>query len=743
MCVKRIEKLKIDPMCFKKITQCFGAFMLILLLSSSNSFGQSVAGDWYGMAEVQGMYMRFDLHVTQADSGFTATFDSPDQGAMGIPLTSFNYEAPVVKFTFTPAGISYEGFADPAFTKISGMFSQGSLEMEINFQRDPIDMPENSMPKIMERYDKKEVYITMRDGVKLFTSIYTPKDMDENSPMLMSRTPYNIEGGGEAAFNPSLGIYHRFIKENYIFVFQDVRGRYMSEGEYENVRPINPNKKGKEFDDASDTYDTVEWLLKNVEKNNGNVGVFGISYPGFYATVAAVAHHPAIKAVSPQAPVTNWWIGDDWHHNGALMMLDGFSFYRNFGEDHPEPTRGNSASVFNWGVSDNYEFFMRNPTVGGMIDKYFPSEDSYMAVLRNNPDYNDYWKSTDPRPHLKNIETAVMTVGGWFDAEDCWGAQKTYEAFEKQNPGIDNIVVLGPWSHGQWAGSDGNNLGDMYWGMNANDRFHEQEVKFFNYHLKGEGENDLPEALIFITGDNEWREFETWPPKDAKEKWLYFGEGESISYSSDQGNDLFDEYVSDPANPVPYTKDVHLGRTTSYMTDDQRFASRRPDVMVYQTSVLEDDLTLTGPLVADLFVSTTGTDADFIVKLIDVFPDNAQPIADQDIDPPLGGFQMLVRGEVFRGRYRNNFEKPEAFEPGKVSELKFELPGVGHTFKKGHRLMIQVQSSWFPLVDRNPQKFVDIYNCKPEDFQKATHRIYRDKKHPSGVRVLVLDESDK
>lgn len=702
---------------------------------------QSIAGDWYGLAEVIGMFMRLDLHATQTDGGFKGTFDSPDQGAMGIPLTSFTYEAPVVKFSFAPAGLSYEGFADPGFTKIIGKFKQGDVEFELNFQRTPVEMPENSMPKIMERYDKKEVYITMRDGIRLFTSIYTPKEMDEPAPFLISRSPYNIEGQGEEAYSQFLGIYYRFIKEDYIFVFQDVRGRFMSEGEFKHVRPFNPDKKGSEIDEGSDTFDTVEWLLKNVNNNNGNVGVFGTSYPGFYATLAALAYHPAIKAVSPQAPVTNWWIGDDWHHNGAFMLLDGFSFYTFFGEDHPEPSRRNTAPGFNWGLQDSYEFFMRHGTVKELAEKYFPSPDSYLAVLRNNPDYNDYWKSTDPRPHLNNISTAVMTVGGWFDAEDCWGAQKTYEAFENQNPGMDNIVVIGPWSHGQWAGSDGENMGDMYWGMNANDRFHEQEVAFFNKYLKGEDQTELPEALIFMTGDNEWREFESWPPQNVEEKWLFFDENESISYSKPSGKDLFDEYVSDPANPVPYTEDVHLQRTASYMTDDQRFASRRPDVMVYQTDILEEDMTLTGPLVADLYVSTTGTDADFIVKLIDVYPDNAQPIPDQDIDMPLAGYQMLVRGEVFRGRYRNSFENPEAFEPGKVSQVNFELPGIAHTFKKGHRLMIQVQSSWFPLVDRNPQKFVDIYNCDPSDFQKATHRIYRDKKYPSSLRVMVLDES--
>ena len=713
-------------------------FLAMSFLSLSSG-AQSLSGDWYGMAEIQGMFLRLNAHFTETDTGFSGTFDSPDQGAMGIPLTTVTFESPTLKFSFAPGGLTYEGFVDPGYTKILGTLSQGGMEFEIIFQRDEVELPENSIPKIMEKYDKKEVYIEMRDGVKLFTSIYTPKNAADDAPMLMSRTPYNIEGGGEQAFNPFLGIYYRFIEEGYIFVFQDVRGRYMSEGKFENVRPFNPDKKGDEIDEGSDTFDTVEWLLNNVDNNNGNVGVFGVSYPGFYSTLAALSYHPAVKAVSPQAPVTNWWIGDDWHHNGALMLLDGFSFYTFFGEDHPEPSRQGTAAPFNWGTQDSYKFFMENGTIKELAETYFPSSESYLQVLRDNPNYNDYWKSTDPRPHLKNITAAVMTVGGWFDAEDCWGAQATYEAFEEQNPGLENYVVLGPWSHGQWAGPDGNNLGNMYWGQNANTRFHEQEVDFFNYYLKGEGEEDFAEALIFVTGENEWKEFDTWPPQNATEKWLYFNEGETISYSKPGGNKVFDEYVSDPANPVPYTEDVHLRRTTSYMTDDQRFASRRPDVMVYQTAILEEDVTIVGPLDAKLFVSTTGTDADFVVKLVDVFPEDAQLLPDQDIDMPIAGYQMLVRGEVFRGRYRNSFEKPEAFVPGKVSTVNYELPGVAHTFKKGHRIMIQVQSSWFPLVDRNPQKFIDIYNCDPSDFQKATHRIYRDSRYASGIKVLVLD----
>ena len=723
----------------KAITTKAIGLILVLLAVGSLLKGQSIAGDWYGMAEIQGFYLRINLHLTETDKGLTGSFDSPDQGAMGIPLTTITLNDGEFAFSFAQAGLSYTGSVDPAFTRIRGEFKQGDLERQLDFRRTPVELPENSIPGIKAIYDKQEVYIKMRDGVKLFTSIYTPKNQEGASPILMNRTPYNIEGGGEQEYNMFLLIYYRFVKENYIFVFQDVRGRYMSEGKYENVRPFIPDKKGTQFDEASDTYDTAEWLVKNVQGNNGNIGVMGISYPGFYSTMAILANHPAIKAVSPQAPVTNWFIGDDWHHNGALMMLDGVSFYTNFGEKHPKPSRRNTAKGMDWGTEDNYEFFMRNPTVKGLKEKYFSDPKSYFTTILNHPDYDAYWKSTDPRPHLINVKPAVMTVGGWFDAEDCWGALHTYQAIEKQNPkNTDNRLVMGPWSHGQWATSTGENMGNIYWGMATNDHFHEIEVEFFNYYLKNDGEMTLPEATIFITGTNEWKNFETWPPKTAVGKTIFFQADDRLDFIKPATSEFFVEYVSDPMKPVPYTEDVRRNRTASYMTDDQRFASRRPDVMVYQTEVLKEDVTVVGPLMADLYVSTTGTDADFVVKLIDVYPDDAQPLPNQEIDMPLAGYQMLVRGEVFRGRYRNSFEKPEPFKPGEITQVSYELPDVAHTFRKGHRIMVQVQNSWFPLVDRNPQQFINIYQADAADFKKAVIRIYSDKNHPSGVKLLVI-----
>jgi hypothetical protein len=596
-----------------------------------------------------------------------------------------------------------------------------------------------SVESLKQKYDKREVYITMRDGIKLFTSIYTPKNNSSAHPVLLNRAPYDIEPGGPEGFNFFTQVYSRYTDDDYIMVFQDVRGKYMSEGEFEDIRPVIPMKRSNmDTDESTDTWDTVDWLIKNIRNNNGNVGIFGISYPGFYSTMGLINAHPAVKAVSPQAPVTAWFLGDDFHHNGAFFILDCFSFYYSNGQKHRAPTRKGSSS-FNWPVQDSYEFFLSIGAIRNISPRYLGDSVKFWNDAFANPDYDEFWKSRDPRPFLQNVRPAVMTVGGWFDAEDLYGALHTYEAIEKQNStAVKNVLVMGPWSHGQWAFGKANNLGNIYWGTDANKKFMTLEKHFFDFYLKGEGQSDIAEATIFVTGSNEWRNFDAWPPKNVTQKDLYLQSGGSASFSVTDTKESFDEYISDPDKPVPYADEVHIQRTAEYMTDDQRFASRRPDVMVYKTDILQEDITLTGPLTADLFVSTTGTDADYIVKLIDVFPDDAQPDITTDVKVPLGGYQMLVRGEIFRGKYRNSFEKPEPFVPGKITEIRYQIPDVAHTFKKGHRLMIQIQNSWFPLVDRNPQKFVDIYKCSESDFQKATQRIYHDQGNPSHIKVTIL-----
>lgn len=583
-------------------------------------------------------------------------------------------------------------------------------------------------------YTKIERQIPMRDGVKLFTAIYMPKDQSQPYPFLMTRTPYSCSPYGEDNFSGRIIGYHHLVREGFIFVVQDVRGRYMSEGAFVDVRPHNPNKRGQETDESSDTYDTVEWLLANIPNNNGRVGIFGISYPGFYSTASLPGAHPAIKAVSPQAPVTDWFIGDDFHHNGAFFLMDAFSFYYSFGRPRPQPTtQGNPGFAFPG--KDNYQFYLETGALKNFTQRHMSGIPFWLDVM-SHPNLDEFWKARNIRPHLRDVKPAVLVVGGHFDAEDCFGAWATYQAIEQQNPGADNRIVMGPWSHGGWSRNTGRRLGNVHFGSATSVYYRESiELPFFRHHLKGRDNPNLPEAMVFATGANQWRRYDAWPPPAARSRSLYFLPGGGLSFEAPTAPESFDECVSDPARPVPYTEDVHLRRTAEYMTDDQRFASRRPDVFVYQTPVLTEDISLAGPLEAELFVTTTGTDADYVVKLIDVYP-NDEP-NDPESDVPMAGYQMLVRGEVFRGRFRNSFERPEAMRPGKVERIAFALPDVCHVFGKGHRIMVQVQHSWFPLVDRNPQQFVDIYTCGDDAFIKATQRLYHDKSRASRLNVRM------
>ena len=520
----------------------------------------------------------------------------------------------------------------------------------------------------------------------------------------------------------------------------------MSEGEFVDVRPFIKDKKtNSDIDEASDTYDAIDWLVKNLPGNNGNVGVFGISYPGFYATMAAASAHPALKAVSPQAPVTEWFLGDDFHHNGAFFQMDGFSFYSGFGKPRPKPTTVGPTG-FDFKIKDSYKFYLETGTLKNLAALMNDSI-KFWKDLYAHPNYDDWWKARNARNAMYNIKPAMLVVGGLFDAEDCYGAWNLYKAIEKQNPSTNNKLVMGPWSHGQWSSRDGNSMGNIRFGSNTSLWYQNNiEIPFFNYYLKGKGENpNLAEATIFFSGVNEWKKLNQWPPAEVNAKPFYLQANGALSWDKPVTKNSFSEYVSDPAHPVPYTEDVHFNRTREYMNDDQRFASRRTDVLTFQTDVLTEDMTLAGPVTADLLVSITGTDADFVVKLIDVFPDDfsyadAQPQQGRTAGGsyPMGGYQMLVRGEIMRGKFRNSFENPTPFTPNKIEKVKFDLPDVAHTFKKGHRLMIQVQSSWFPLADRNPQKFVNIYEAGVSDFQKAAIRIYHEAANSSSIVLPVM-----
>lgn len=575
-------------------------------------------------------------------------------------------------------------------------------------------------------YIKKELMIPMRDGVKLFTSVYIPKDNSEKHPILITRTPYSCAPYGANEYRAYYSNHYKeYLKEGYIMVSQDVRGRWMSEGTFVDVRPYIENKKPGDIDEATDTYDAIDWLVKNIDNNNGNVGVFGISYPGFYSTEAALSNHPALKAVSPQAPVTDWFQGDDFHHNGAFFIMDGFTFYSGFGKPRPVPTTVGPKG-FDFPTHDGYEFYLRTGALPNFA-KIMGDSILFWKDLYNHPNLDAWWKARNTRNYVQHIPASLNTlvVGGTFDAEDAFGAQNLYKAIEAKAKN-NNKLVLGPWFHGGWARGDGSFLGNVQFGSKTSEWYAQNiEIPFFNYYLKGKGSVDkIAEATIFFSGENNWRQFQQWPPAAAQPTNIYLSNHHSLTFNqADNKTTAYDEYVSDPAKPVPYTEDVHFRRTREYMDDDQRFAARRTDVLTYQTDILKEDITLAGPVVADLMVILSTTDADFIVKLIDVFPDDFK-YSDND-KYVMNDYQMLVRGEVMRGRYRNSFEKPEAFVPNKPTEVKYTLPDVAHTFKKGHRLMIQIQSTWFPLVDRNPQQFVDIYHAKDSDFIKSTIKVYQ------------------
>lgn len=594
---------------------------------------------------------------------------------------------------------------------------------------------------VRDNYTKVEHRIPMRDGVHLFTTVYMPKDQGRSHPILMTRTPYSVAPYGEDQYRGELGPSARYMASGYIFVYQDVRGRWMSEGEFVNMRPHDPEKSGPaEIDESTDTYDTIDWLLKNVPNHNGRVGLWGISYPGFYTSTGLIDAHPALVAATPQAPIADWFVGDDFHHNGALFLPHFFNFIAVFGRPRPAPTT-QGPPPFHHGTPDGYQFFLDMGPLPNADRKYFKGDVPFWNEVMQHPTYDDFWKARNLRPHLKNIKPAVMTVGGWFDAENLFGALQTYHAIEGSSPGTTNLLVMGPWIHGGWNRSAGASLGPVTFGSNTAETYREEmEFPFFERHLKDAGAFANVEARIFETGRNRWHDYDAWPPRSAKPMAFYFGTDGQLTAEPPQadGPDAFDEFESDPEKPVPFVDEIVIGMTTEYMVEDQRFASRRPDVLTYATEPLERDLTLAGPIRVDLQVATTGTDCDWIVKVIDVYPPDASDPSPNPAGIRMGGYQQLVRGDVMRGRFRNGYEKPEAFTPGEATGVNFTLNDVHHTFQPGHRLMVQVQSTWFPLVDLNPQTFVDIYQAKPEDFRKATQRVYRSKERASRVELSVM-----
>ncbi|SFW61486.1 hypothetical protein SAMN02927921_02724 [Sinomicrobium oceani] len=591
---------------------------------------------------------------------------------------------------------------------------------------------------VKAHYDKQEVAITMRDGIKLHTTIYSPKDKTRKYPVVMQRTPYSCAPYGEGQYRSKIGPNETMMKDGYIIVYQDVRGRWNSEGVFDNMRAYIPRKKRRQTDEASDTYDTIDWLVKNVANTNGRVGVWGGSYPGFYSTYSLLDAHPALKAVSPQAPIGDFFF-DDFHHNGAYML----SYWRVtplFGHMKNKPVTEAWYELPDLGTQDQYQFFLDAGPLTN-LDQYFKKDNVFWQQLKDHPNYDEFWKPRGIIQHLNNIKPAVMVVGGWFDAEDLYGPLSTYKAMKRS--GNYNTIVMGPWSHGDWTRLHKRQaIGNVYFGDDISEFYQKEiETRFFDHFLKGSGDKNsgLPEAYMFDTGKHEWQKFDTWPPENTRKESYGMGRNQALSRVMTMEYS-YQEFVSDPKKPVPYSEDIKVVFTPrKYMTDDQRFAARRPDVLVFETQVLDEDMTLAGDILAKLKVSTTGTDADWVVKVIDVFPPDAEDDEETQEYLKMSNYHMMVRSEVMRGRFRNSFEKPEPFVPGEVTDVHVKLQDVFHTFKKGHKIQVQVQSTWFPLIDLNPQTFVDnIFYAKEEDFQKQTHRVY----NASSIEFTVLGKGD-
>ena len=610
---------------------------------------------------------------------------------------------------------------------------------------------ESSENYVKTHYNKTETTITMRDGIKLFTTIYSPKDTSKKYPILLYRTPYSCKPYGADKFRKKIGPNSILMKEGNIIVYQDVRGRWMSEGTYDNMRPYIPNKKtNKDIDESSDTYDTIDWLVKNVPNNNGKVGTWGISYPGFYSTYSTIDAHPALKAASPQACIGDFFF-DDFHHNGAYLL----SYFRAtslFGTPKDKPTDTAWYKLPDLGTKDQYQFFLDAGPLSN-LNHFFqykkldnPSasnttiDDFFWKELIEHPNYDEVWQRKGLIQHLKNIKSSVATmiVGGWFDAEDLYGPLETYKTIEKYNKDNYNTMVFGPWSHGQWARiNPKNSVGNYYFGDSISLFFQEKiETKFFNHFLKGKGDKNsgLPEAYVYDTGKKKWNTYDTWPPKNTEHKVMYLSENQKLT--SEKLKETGIKFISDLKKPVPYSEDIKTVFTPrKYMTDDQRFAARRPDVLVFETPILEEDLTLAGSIFANLEVATTGTDADWIVKVIDVHPANEKENDAMQKHLKMSNYHLMVRSEVMRGRFRDSFTHPAPFTPNKKTNVTIKLQDVYHTFKKGHKLQVQVQSTWFPLIDLNPQTYVDnIYKASADDFKTQIHTVFTS----SNIQFTVL-----
>ena len=582
-------------------------------------------------------------------------------------------------------------------------------------------------------YTRQELLITMRDGVRLNTVIYSPEGVKDPAPFLMLRTPYGVSRRP----SPNRVAYVRDMAlDGYIFVYQDIRGRYNSEGTFEMQRMARDKKKPNSIDESTDTYDSIDWLIKNVPYNNGRVGTYGVSYDGWTTVMSTIEPHPALKAASEQATPADMWMGDDFHHNGAFRLSYGFEYA--FSEE-----ASNVDTLYPFGMRDTYDWYLKLGSLANVNEKYFhntlPSWNNFVA----HPNNDEFWKRQALASRLTSPTVPTMHVAGWWDQEDFYGPQKAYDLLEKNDKTKMNYIVIGPWNHGGWSGGPGNQLGAVVFDTATGRTFRELiQRKWFAYYLKDQGDGNFPEAMTFQTGTNQWMTYPAWPGVPGAEmKKLYIHSNGHLSFSPPSSTTAqnADSYVSDPRKPIPYrsrpVEETYSqgSRWRTWLVEDQRFVHNRPDVLSWESGVLDEDVTVTGQLFAHLYASTTGTDADWVVKLIDVYPDEYPK------DPKMGGFQLMIANDVFRGRFRKSFEKPEPTTPGKIEEITVDLHAINHVFLKGHKIMVQVQSTWFPIIDRNPQKYVEnIFKAKESDFQSATHRIYRSQQYPTHIVLPVV-----
>lgn len=592
---------------------------------------------------------------------------------------------------------------------------------------------------LRDNYVKTEHMVAMRDNVRLYTIVYSPKDDTKDYPVLLFRTPYSIGPYELNRFRSPLGPTAEFDRDKYIFVFQDVRGKFRSEGDFEVIRPLARDRSDQiKTDESTDNYDTIEWALGYLPNHNGKVGQWGISYAGWQTVMGMVDRHPALVASSPQASPSDMFIGDDWHHNGAFRIMYAFSWLSRNARVREGPTESRSGA-FNYGTPWGYEFFLEAGSAANIDDKYFHGNVMAWNDFMEHGTYDEYWQRQNALLHLDNIDHAVLNVAGWFDTEDFYGPMSIYRTVEEKSPDSENTLAVGPWRHGGWRSMEGNHLGCIEFERSTSIDFQTQvQFPFFSYHLKGEGDWNAQEAVVFETGRNEWKTFDRWPPQNAVPTNIYLQENGTLSFEEpiETGNGISDSYLSDPNNPVPFSSEIRTTLGHLWKVEDQRFASSRPDVLTYVSEPLKEDLTIAGSVLANIYVSTTGTDSDWIVKLIDVYPPDSTD--SEFCNVPMGGFQMHLAGEIMRGKFRNSMEYPEPMVPGEITRINIDLKDRFHTFLAGHRIMVHVQSSWFPAYDRNPQAFVDIYHAQPQDYQLATQTIYRSAKNPSHLVLNVI-----